>query len=240
MSLQSRLVEYGDCETTFEGMLAWDDNHKGSKPGVLVCHTIRGRTSFEESKAKELARLGYVAMAADVYGASQLGCVDATARSNMEALLADRALLQQRLSLSLETLAQQPEVDAAKMAAIGFCFGGLCVLDLVRIGAPLVGVVSFHGLFSAPGNTSGNKVSTSVLVLHGWDDPMARPDAVVRLGKELTALSADWQIHAYGNTLHAFTNPAANDRQRGTLYDAAADQRSWIAMKNFLKEKLIQ
>jgi len=240
LSLQSRLVEYGDCETTFEGMLAWDDTRKAPGPGVLVCHTIRGRTTFEEGKAKDLARLGYVAMAADVYGASELGCGDTAARSNMDALLADRALLQRRLTLALETMTRQPEVDAAKTAAIGFCFGGLCALDLARIGAPLLGVVSFHGLFGAPGNASGNKTSAGILVLHGWDDPMATPDAVVALGKELSALEADWQIHGYGRTMHAFTNPAASDRQRGTLYDAAADRRSWVAMKNFLEEKLIQ
>lgn len=240
MSLQSRLIEYGDGDTTFEGLLVWDDAHKGPRPGVLVCHTIRGRTPFEEGKARELAKHGYVAFAADVYGASQLGLDDVNSRANMEALLADRALLQHRLSLSLQTLTQQPEVDASRAAAIGFCFGGLGVLDLARIGAPVLGVVSFHGLFNAPGNSAGNKIAASILVLHGWDDPMATPDAVVDLGKELTAAGADWQIHGYGRTLHAFTNPAANDRQRGTVYDAAADRRSWLAMKNFLEEKLNQ
>ncbi len=238
MSVQSRLIEYGDGKTKFEGMLVWDDAHKGPRPGVLVCHTIRGRTPFEEGKARELANLGYVAFAADVYGASQLGCDDIAARANMEALLADRSLLQQRLSLSLQTLTQQPQVDASRTAAIGFCFGGLGVLDLARIGAPVRGVVSFHGLFTAPANAADNKVAASILVLHGWDDPMATPEAVISLSKELTALGADWQIHGYGHTLHAFTNPAANDRQRGTVYNSAADRRSWLAMKNFLEEKL--
>jgi len=238
LSIHTRLVEYGDGKTTFEGMLVWDDSHSGPRPGVLVAHTIRGRTPFEEGKAKGLAELGYVAFVSDVYGSSEIGGDDVTSRGNMEALLADRPGLQARLSLSLATMSAQAEVDETQLAAIGFCFGGLCVLDLARIGAPLVGVVSFHGLFTAPGNTDGNVVSASILALHGWDDPMATPDAVVALGEELSALGADWQIHGYGNTLHAFTNPAANDTERGTVYDSQADKRSWIAMKNFLAEKL--
>jgi len=237
LSIQSRLIAYGDGDTAFEGMLVWDDSLSGQRPGVLVAHTIRGRTPFEEGKARELAALGYVAFALDVYGAPEIGADDVASRSNMEALLANRPQLQDRLSLSLRTMQVQPEVDENSVAAIGFCFGGLGVLDLARISAPLTGVVSFHGLFHAPGNTEGNVVAASILVLHGWDDPMAKPDSVVALGEELTALGADWQIHGYGGTQHAFTNPAANDKERGTVYDARADQRSWIAMKNFLAEQ---
>jgi len=219
-------------------MLVWDDSFSSPRPGVLVAHTIRGRTPFEEGKARDLAALGYVAFAIDVYGASEIGADDVASRSNMEALLADRLQLQERLSLSLSTMQGQPEVDEESVAAIGFCFGGLGVLDLARIGAPLSGVVSFHGLFHAPGNTDGNVVTASILVLHGWDDPMAKPNSVVALGEELTALGADWQIHGYGGTQHAFTNPSANDTERGTVYDAQADQRSWMAMKNFLAEQI--
>lgn len=237
MSLQTRLIEYGDGDTAFEGMLAWDDSFSGPRPGVLVAHTIRGRTPFEEGKARDLAKLGYVGFALDVYGASEIGGDDDVSRSNMEALLADRPGLQKRLSLSLATMQQQPEVDENVVAAIGFCFGGLCALDLARIGAALTGVVSFHGLFHAPGNTEGKAVTARILALHGWDDPLATPDSVVALGEELSALGADWQIHGYGNTQHAFTNPAANDTERGTVYDAQADRRSWIAMKNFLAEQ---
>ncbi len=237
MSIQSRLIEYGDGKNTFEGMLVWDDAATGPQPGVLVAHTIRGRSGFEEGKARDLAELGYVGFALDVYGKSEIGSDDANTRANMEALKADRTGLQERLNLALLAMLEQPEVDINKAAAIGFCFGGLCVLDLARIGAPLAGVVSFHGLFDAPGNTEGNKISTKVLALHGWDDPLATPNAVVALGEELSAMGADWQIHGYGKTVHAFTNPAANDTERGTVYDAAADRRSWIAMKNFLAEQ---
>ncbi len=154
----------------------------------------------------------------------------------MQPFLDDRELLQQRLLGSLNTMRDQPEVNADKVAAIGFCFGGLCVLDIARTGENLAGVVSFHGLFGSPGNTAQNTISARVLALHGWDDPMAAPDSVLGLADELSSMGADWQLHAYGNTMHAFTNPDANDPTFGTVYSDKADQRSWIAMKNFLAE----
>jgi dienelactone hydrolase len=236
LTVQTRLVDYGDGEHAFRGVFAWDDALAEPRPGVLVAHTIRGRTGFEEDKATELAELGYAAFAIDVYGVDETGDDDVRNRANMDALKGDRAELQRRIMLSFSTLLEQPEVNSSKTAAIGFCFGGMCVLDLARIEAPVNGVVSFHGLFEAPGNTRDNVVSASVLALHGWDDPMAKPDAVVALGEELTQLGADWQVHGYGNTVHAFTNPAAKDDERGTVYNEAADRRSWLSMKNFLNE----
>ncbi len=217
-------------------MLAWDDARDSARPGILVAHTIGGRSEFEEGKARRLAELGYVALALDVYGKGTQGSDFDTNRSFMNALLNDRGELQSRLLAGLQFMRQQPEVDAARTAAIGFCFGGLCVLDIARTGADIAGVVSFHGLLAAPGNTADNTVAAKVLVLHGWDDPMATPDAVEALAKELTLMRADWQLHAYGNTMHAFTNPAAHDPQQGKQYDRGADDRSWAAMENFLVE----
>jgi dienelactone hydrolase len=154
----------------------------------------------------------------------------------MQPLLDDREMLQRRMHLALEHLRKQKEVDGERVAAMGFCFGGLCVLDLARTGADILGAASFHGLFSSPGNTADNKISAKVLVMHGWDDPMATPDQVVALAEELSAMQADWQIHAYGNTLHAFTNPAADNAGMGTVYDADADRRSWQNLQLFLAE----
>jgi dienelactone hydrolase len=127
-------------------------------------------------------------------------------------------------------------VDEDNIAAIGFCFGGLCVLDLARIGADLKGVVSFHGLFGAPGNTQGMKIKARVMALHGHEDPMVPVKAVNDLQNELTAAGADWQIHVYGDTMHAFTNPKANDPSFGTVYSENANRRSWQTLLNFLKE----
>lgn len=236
MAIQTRLIEYADSERPYEGLLTWDDAIAVSRPGILVAHTIRGRTAFEESKARDLAALGYAAFALDVYGQSELGKDEANQRAQMQGLLADRGALLARLSLSLHTLRNQPEVDEQRVAAIGFCFGGLCVLDLARSGENLAGVTSFHGLLTPPAKASGKPVKAKVLVLHGWDDPMATPESVIALADELTAAPADWQLHAYGNTVHAFTNPAAADTDRGTVYNAAADRRSWAAMTQFLHE----
>jgi dienelactone hydrolase len=180
--------------------------------------------------------MGYVGFAMDVYGKGTQTTDFDRNRAMMDALRDDRPELQARLLAGLDCLRDQPEVDAAKTAAIGFCFGGLSVLDLARTGADVAGVVSLHGIFVPPGNTEGNRITAKVLALHGWEDPLATPEEVVALADELTSMGADWQIHAYGNTTHAFTNPAADDREGGKQYNAAADRRSWTATEYFLAE----
>ena len=236
MSIQTRHINYEDGGTVLEGQLAWDDSIDGPRPGVMVCHAWAGRSEFENNKAVELAKLGYTGFAMDLYGKGVLGTSTDENAALMQPFLDDRSMLQQRLLLSLDTMREQAEVEQSKVAAIGFCFGGLCVLDIARSGADIDGVVSFHGLFGAPGNTTGNTIKAKVLALHGWDDPMAPPDAVVALGQELTSMGADWQLHGYGNTMHAFTNPEANDPGFGTVYSESADRRSWTSMQNFLGE----
>ncbi len=236
MALQHRIIDYRDGEAVLEGRLVWDDAFPGPRPGVLVAHAWAGRSEYEDGKADRLAQLGYVALALDLYGKGVRGTTPEENAALMQPFLDDRAMLQNRLLVSLQTLRDQPEVDAANVAAIGFCFGGLCVLDIARTGEDLAGVVSFHGLFPAPGNTAGNTVQARVLALHGWDDPMAPPEAVTELAAEMSSLGADWQLHAYGKTMHAFTNPAANDPDMGTVYNETADRRSWQAMTNFLDE----
>ena len=236
MTIQTRLVDYESGGHSFEGQLAWDDSSAAPRPGVLVAHTIAGRSQHEEGRAQRLAGMGYVGFAMDVYGkGTQTTDIDRN-RAMMDALRDDRPELQARLKAGLACLRAQPEVDAARTAAIGFCFGGLSVLDLARTGADVAGVVSLHGIFVPPGNTEGNRIAAKVLALHGWEDPLATPDEVTGLASELTAMGADWQIHAYGNTTHAFTNPAADDWEGGKQYSAAADQRSWKATENFLAE----
>ena len=236
MSLQHRLIDYTDGDTVLEGRLVWDDQFTGPRPGVIVSHAWGGRSDYEDGKADGLAEQGYAAFAIDLYGKGVRGSSPEENGALMQPHLDNREKLQQRLLVSLATLRDQPEVDAQKIAAIGFCFGGLCVLDIARTGEDIAGVVSIHGLFGAPGNTEGNSIKAKVLLLHGWDDPMATPDDVLSLASEMSAMGADWQLHAYGNTLHAFTNPAANSREAGTVYDATADRRSWQAMTNFLEE----
>ena len=216
--------------------MAWDDSGSDARPGVLISHAWAGRGDHEEHRAEQLAELGYVGFALDLYGQGQRGTTKEENAALMQPLLDDRTLLQRRITLALDVFRKQKEVDTAQIAAMGFCFGGLCVLDLARTGADIAGVASFHGLFGQPGNTTGNQITAKVLVLHGWDDPMAKPDQVLGLAEELTAMGADWQIHAYGNTMHAFTNPAADDPDFGTVYDADADRRSWQSLQLFLAE----
>jgi dienelactone hydrolase len=236
LSLKHRLVEYRDGDTVLEGRIVWDDSIAGPRPGVLVSHAWGGRSDYEDGKADGLASLGYAALALDLYGKGVRGSSPEENGALMQPFLDDREMLQQRLLISLAALREQEEVDVDKTAAIGFCFGGLCVLDIARVGGDVAGVVSIHGLFSPPGNTAGKTIDARVLALHGWDDPMATPDDVNLFTNEMSAMKADWQLHAYGNTMHAFTNPAANSPDRGTVYDATADRRSWQAIGNFLEE----
>lgn len=236
MSIATRPVEYEDGGQRFEAFVAWDSGAGERRPGVLIAHAWRGCGEQERAKAEQLAELGYVGFALDLYGKGNRGGSVGENRKLMQPFMDDRTLLQRRMQLALRVIREQTEVDGPRVAAIGFCFGGLCVLDLARTGADISGVVSFHGLFRPPGNTAGNRIRAKVLVLHGWDDPMAPPDALLELGHELTAMQADWQIHAYGNAMHAFTNPGANDPEFGTVYHADADRRSWQAMQAFLAE----
>lgn len=236
LAIQTRLVEYKDGDVLLEGYLAWDDTNADKRPGVLIAHAWAGRSEFEEGKARSIAELGYTGFALDLYGKGVRGNNAEENGALMQPLLDDRKMLQRRMLLALEQIRKLEIVDAARVAAMGFCFGGLSVLDLARTGAELSGVASFHGLFNPPGNTAGNRIIAKVLVMHGWDDPMASPDQVLSLADELTKMGADWQIHGYGNTMHAFTNPAANDPGFGTVYNAQADRRSWQSLQLFLAE----
>jgi len=237
--IQTRSVEYTHNGIILEGMLAYDDSSKGPRPGILISHAWGGRGEFECNKARALAELGYAGFALDLYGKGVLGTNPEENTRLMTPFLEDRSLLQSRLTLALETMQSQNEVDSSQCAAIGFCFGGLSVLDLARIGTDIKGVISFHGLFNPPGNTDGIQIKARVLALHGNEDPMVPVDAVTALENELTSAGADWQIHVYGNTMHAFTNPEANAPEMGLMYNETADRRSWQTMKNFLEELFV-
>lgn len=235
MAIRSRQHVYPEDGVEFEARVCWDDSFSEPRPAVLVCHAWRGRSEFENAEAERLAQMGYVGFALDLYGKGIVGRNPDENRKLMQPYLDDRDRLQRRLRAALREARSMPEVDAGKVAAIGFCFGGLCVLDLARSGADVRGVASIHGLFR-PRSSRNGRFAGSVLVLHGWEDPMAPPEDVVALGRELTDLGADWQILAFGNTLHAFTNPAADDASHGLKYDACADRRARRALAAFLAD----
>ncbi len=236
MRIISNTVNYLDGDVALEGFFAYDDSIQARRPAVLISHAWAGRDGLAMEKAKKIAELGYFAFALDMYGAGKTGSSPEENSRLMQPFMADRALLQQRITAALSAVKLFPWVDDKNIAAIGFCFGGLCVLDLARTGADIKGVVSFHGLLAAPDNLKDVPVKAKVLVLHGNDDPMVPVQEVIKLEQELTAAGADWQVHSYGGTMHAFTNPLANDPGFGTVYQATADKRSWQSMVNFFAE----
>ncbi|MFI3156753.1 MAG: dienelactone hydrolase family protein [Methylococcaceae bacterium] len=236
MAIVSNTVVYLDDDAVLEAFFAFDDAFSGRRPAVLINHTWAGRDDFVAEKAKKLAALGYVGFAVDMYGKGVLGSSPEENMKLMQPFMADRAMLQKRMKAALAAVKLMPWVDDSKIATIGFCFGGLCSLDLARTGADIQGVVSFHGLLAAPGNTQGNAVKAKILALHGRDDPLVPVEQVLAFEQEMTEAGADWQLHSYGNTMHGFTNPLANDPAFGAVYQPGADRRSWIAMQNFLTE----
>lgn len=234
--MQTKTITYSHAAHTFEGVIAWDDQIEGKRPLVLVSHAYGGQAEFDVNKAKELAKMGYVGFALDMYGKGRRASSPEEAQALMAELTADRAMLLSRIKLALETGKGQDFVDPHKVAAIGFCFGGKCVLDLARSGEDIKGVVSFHGVYDKPNISYTEPIKASVLVLHGWEDPLATPDQTVELARELTERNADWNIHAYGHTGHAFTNPHAHAPERGMFFSEKSNRRSWKAMANFLAE----
>lgn len=226
---------YQDGETICEGYVAQPAGD-GPHPAVLIAHNWAGQTAADNGVADRLAALGYIGVAIDVYGQGVRGDAMGDNSDLMGPWMADRAALQRRLLAAVDAVAAHPGVDTTRIAVIGYCFGGLCALDVARSGSPLVkAAVSFHGVYT-PTGLAALPIPAKVLVLHGWDDPLTPPDAATALAKELSAADADWQIHAYGGTMHAFTAPGANNPAGGVQYSADADRRSWQALGNFLAE----
>lgn len=236
MAIISNTVGYMDGDVLLEAFFAFDDSFTGRRPAILINHSWVGRDDFVGEKAKKLAALGYVGFAVDVYGKGILGADAEENARLMQPFMDDRQMLAKRLQAALYAVKLLPWVDDSKVAAIGFCFGGLCSLDLARTGADLKGVVSFHGLLGAPANTQNNVIKAKVLALHGHDDPMVPVEQVLAFEQEMTRSCVDWQLHAFGNTMHAFTNPVANNPDFGMVYQPDADRRSWLMMENFLTE----
>ena len=235
--MREQFIEYRDSETLLEGFLCYDESLPGPRPAVLISHAWGGRNEFVERKARRLAWQGYVCFALDNYGKGKRGTTPAECGALMNPFMADRKLLLKRLQAGLATIKSMPIVDPRRVAIMGFCFGGLCALDLARSNADIRAAVSFHGMLKPSGFTEP-KIRAKVLMLHGYDDPLAPPEDLLAVAKEFTDAGADWQVHAYGHTVHAFTNPAAQDRAGGMQYDESADRRSWHALEEFLSEAL--
>ena len=237
MTLRCQDIHYDGPGGPFVGTLHWDDSLTAPRPGVIVCPAFRGKSPFEQARAQELAERGYVGFAMDYYG-NGVTIEDATeAHAAKNALDADRPLLAARMEVALAALKTAPQVDPERTAAIGYCFGGKAVLDLARQGADLKGVAAFHGILDRAASAPEAAIRARILVMHGWDDPLAPPQSVLDFGAEMTARDVDWQLHAYGGTGHAFTNPAAQPgAQLGFGFKETARDRSWTSVKSFLTE----
>lgn len=230
-------VEYRHGDTVLQGFMAWDDSVEGRRPGVLIVHQWMGLTDYERMRAEQLASLGYVAFAVDVYGKGVRPADTGEAGKLAGTYKKDRALLRARVAAGLEALRASERVDPKRIAAIGYCFGGTAVLELARSGADVAGVVSFHGGLDSLKPEDGRNVKARVLVLHGADDPYVPEADIAAFQKELRDAKVDWQMVYYSGAVHAFTQKGAgNDPSRGAAYDERADRRSWQAMRAFFDE----
>ncbi|MBI3831122.1 MAG: dienelactone hydrolase family protein [Planctomycetes bacterium] len=235
--MKTETIEYKASGALCEGVLVYDAAAKGKRPAVLVIHDWMGVSGETKRRAEMLAGLGYVAFCADVYGKDTRPKDRQEAGAAAGKIKKDRELMLARLNAALETLLKNENVDPKRVAAIGYCFGGTCALELARSGAELAGVVSFHGGLGTTVPAKEGQLKAKVLALNGADDPSSSPEVVAAFEKEMREAKADWQSVAYGGAVHAFTNPAAgNDNSKGAAYNEKADKRSWEAMKAFFEE----
>jgi dienelactone hydrolase len=233
----TKSVEYREGDTTLEGFVAYDNSVKNSRPGVLIVHQWKGLGNYEKMRAEMLAKMGYVAFACDIYGKGVRPTSMQEAGAQAGKYKSDRALLRRRVKAGLETLLKQQGVDAKRVAAIGYCFGGTTALELARSGADINGVVSFHGGLGTPTPEDAKNIKCKVLACHGADDPNVPPAEVAGFEKEMRDAKVDWQLIAYGNAVHSFTDKSAgNDNSKGAAYNEKADRRSWEAMKDLFAE----
>lgn len=228
--IKGETIEYKQGEAILEGYLAYDDSFKGPRPGVLIVHDWVGAGPYVRARAQQLASLGYVAFAADIYGKGIRPADPKEAAKVSGQFKNDRTLLRLRANASLDILSSHPRVDPEKLGAMGYCFGGMTVLELARSGANVAGVVSFHGNLDTPNTEDAKKIKGKVLVLHGAEDPVVPPAQVTAFQNEMRAAGIDWQMNYYSGALHNFTNPDVKSYQRN------ADRRSFEAMKLFFRE----
>ncbi len=237
MSITCKTIDYYDENVLLEGYLAYSNTGPSEKPAILIVHMWGGRVEFVCEKARQLAKLGYTAFAVDMYGKGVIGSSPEENSQLMQPFMEDRSLILKRLDCAIKKLCTFEQVDKSAIAAIGYCFGGLCVLDLARSGLSIKGIVSIHGLLNPPPNDSDSQTSehinSKVLVLHGSNDPLADMQQVWQLQQELSNANADWQLHIYGAAQHAFTNPQAQDKAGGMIYNHSADKRAWQDMLQF-------
>ncbi len=235
--VRTERIEYRHGDVQLKGYLAYDDSFTGRRSGVLLVHEWWGLNDYAKRRAEQLAGLGYVAFAIDMYGNGKTTGDAKTAGEWAAVFRNDRPLARARALAGLEVLKKRPQVDPQRIAAIGYCFGGTMALELARSGADLRGVVSFHGGLSTPDPADARNIRGKVLVLHGADDTFESPAEIAAFQEEMRRAGVDWQMVYYGGAVHAFSNPEAGKAGiKGVAYNEAADRRSWLAMRDFFDE----
>jgi dienelactone hydrolase len=235
--VRTEVTGYKHGDVVLEGYLAYGEAAKGKRPGVIVVHAWTGLDAYTKRRTEELAELGYIAFAVDMYGKG-VKAKDAEEAARLAGIYrADRRLMRGRANAGLEVLKKHALTDSKRTAAIGYCFGGGVALELARSGADIAGVVSFHGNLDTPNPEDAKNIKGKVLILHGAADPIVPIDQVIAFQDEMRKANVDWQMAIYGGAVHAFTNPeSGDDPSRGAAYNEKADRRSWEAMKFFFAE----
>ncbi|MFA5553701.1 MAG: dienelactone hydrolase family protein [Phycisphaerae bacterium] len=235
--IKTQAVEYTDGDTVLEGYLAFDENLKQNAPAVLIVHDWMGVGEYVKQRARQLAAMGYIAFAVDIYGKDIRPSNRQEAAGQAAIYRSDRQLMRRRMIAGLEQVKKFDFADPNRIAAIGYCFGGGVVMELARSGADVKGVVSFHGNLDTPNPDDAKNIKAKVLVLHGADDPYVPKEQIAAFEKEMRDAKVDWQMIYYGNAVHSFSNPdAGSDNSSGSAYNKKADIRSWQHMKVFFEE----
>lgn len=236
-AIVSQLIDYRDGDKELQGYLVYDDATEDQRPGVIVVHDWMGFGDYGNWRAEELAKLGYIAFAIDMYGKDSLPKDTKEASTLAGMYKSDRTLMRERAKAGYDVLKAHPLTDPTRMAAIGYCFGGTVVLEMARAGFDLKGVASFHGGLDSPSPSDGRNITGSVLVLHGADDPFESAEDLAAFKKEMKDAGVDLRFVAYQGAVHSFTQKKADeDDFEGTAYNEAADRNSWERMKGFFDE----
>ncbi len=234
--MRAESLEYQDGDVTLKGFVALDDQSNHKRPGILVMPEAFGLGKQAKDRALRLASLGYAALAGDPYGNGLEVSDLQEAIKHAGAIREDNTKFRQRIRAGLDALMALPQVDTDRLVVMGYCMGGSCSLEMARDGAPLRGVVSFHGALETQSPAEPGKVQAKVLVCHGADDPFVPVEHVTAFEEEMTKAGVDWQVISYGGTVHSFTNPEADGSIEGICYNKQADERSWQAMQAFFDE----
>mgnify|MGYP001306967787 CR=1 FL=1 len=227
-------IPYQDKGIELEGFVAYPSEEK--RPVVILCHAWKGKDDFICEKAKAIAEWGYVGFALDMYGKGVLGKSKEENAALKKPFMENRQLLLNRVIRGFEMACSLPYVDSKCVAILGFGFGGVCALDLARSGADLKGAISIYGHFDPPPNFLMQSIKAKVLILHGYNDSISPQNELRSFELEMNKSKIDWHAHVYGDAMHAFATPGANDPASGILYNPIAASRAWTAIHNFLDE----